>query len=100
MGIASILNDSPRPAPAPRFIAVLDSGELLPLRPAADALDGRTDALARRAVLLMPAPRPVVPGGMSALAYVVLRGVVPGRVAEVRMTTGTGTPARLAPRPR
>ena len=48
----------------------------------------------------MPAPRPVLPGGASAVEYVVLRGVVPGRVAEVRMTTGTGTPARLAPRPR
>ena len=100
VGIASVVNDSRRAAPAPRFIAVLDSGELLPLRPAADALGTRTDPLARRAARLMPAPRSVLPGGASAVEYVVLRGVVPGRVAEVRMTTGTGTPARLAPRPR
>ncbi len=100
VGIASVVNDSTRPAPAPRFTAVLDTGALVPLTPAAEALGGRSDAAARRAARVLPPTRPILEGGGSAVDYVVLRGAVPGRVAEVRMTTGRQGPTRLAPRPR
>jgi hypothetical protein len=100
VGIASVVNDSARPAIAPWFTAVLEGGAVVPLTPAAEALAGRTDPLARRAARLLPAQRQILEGGTSAVDYVVLRWAVPGRVAEVRMATGAGGPARLAPRPR
>jgi hypothetical protein len=100
VGIASVVNDSARPAPAPRFSAVLDTGVVVPLTPAEQALGGRADALARRAARLLPPAPAIVQGGASAVEYVVLRGAVPGRVAEVRMATGAEGLARLAPRPR
>jgi hypothetical protein len=100
VGIASVVNGSPRPAPAPSFGAVLDDGSLVRLEPAAEALGDRADAEARRAASMLPPRRSTLPPGASAVQYVVLEGVVPGRVAEVRMATGSGTPTRLAPRPR
>jgi hypothetical protein len=100
VGIASVVNDSSRVAPMPDFVAVLGSGRRIPLQPAAAALRGRDDAAARRAASLLPAPRSSLPAGAGAVEYVVLRGVVPGRVAEVRMSTGPEASTRLAPRPR
>ena len=100
VGIASVVNDSSRLAAMPGFVAVLASGRRIPLEPAAAALRGRGDAAARRAAALLPPARSALPAGGSAVEYVVLRGVVPGRVAEVRMTTGPETSTRLAPRPR
>jgi hypothetical protein len=100
VGIASIVNGSPRPARAPGFAAVLDDGALTRLAPASEALGGRADPQARRAAALLPRPRAALAPGASAVEYVVLEGAVPGRVAEVRMATGAGTPTRLAPRPR
>jgi hypothetical protein len=100
VGIASVINGSQRPVRAPRFTAVLDTGAVGPLTPAADALANRADALARRAVAAMAPPRAILAAGGSAVEYVVLEGAVPGRVAEVRMATGPGPPTRLAPRPR
>lgn len=100
VGIASVVNTSSRPAPAPTFAAVLDSGALLALQPAAEALAGRSDRAARRAVRLLPPAPATLPAGASAEAYVVLREVAPRRVAEVLMGTGPGPPARLARRPR
>jgi len=93
VGIASVVNDSSRLAAMPGFVAVLASGRRIPLEPAAAALRGRR--LQRD-----PPARSALPAGGSAVEYVVLRGVVPGRVAEVRMTTGPETSTRLAPRPR
>jgi hypothetical protein len=100
VGIASVVNDSPRAALAPRFSAVLDTGAVVPLVPAAEALGAPQDAAARRAARLLPPDRPLLDGGASTVQYLVLRGAVPGRVAEVRMTTGRVGPTRLAPRPR
>jgi hypothetical protein len=100
VGIASIVNGSPRAARMPGFAAVLDDGSLTRLEPASEALDGRRDAPARRAAALLPPPRAALAPGASAVEYVVLEGAVPGRVAEVRMATGSGPPTRLAPRPR
>ena len=100
VGIASIVNGSPRPARSPGFAAVLDDGAVARLTPASEALRGRADPGARRAAALLPPPRAALAPGASAVEYVVLEGAVPGRVAEVRMATGAGPPTRLAPRPR
>jgi hypothetical protein len=100
VGVASVVNGSQRPVRAPRFTAVLDTGAVLPLTPAADALGHRNDALARRAAAAMAPRRAILAAGESAVEYVVLEGVVPGRVAEVRMAIGPGPPTKLAPRPR
>jgi hypothetical protein len=100
VGIASVVNVRARPVVAPSFTAVLDSGALVPLEAARDALAGRRDGAARRALALLPPRAVAVAGQGSAVGYVVLRGVVPGRVAEVLMATGAGEPTRLAPRPR
>ena len=77
---------------APTFIAVLDTGAVVPLVPAAEALGARQDAAARRRPL-MPADRSApAPAGRAPWSTWCCAGVVPGRVAEVRMTTGRGTP--------
>ena len=100
VGIASIVNGSPRPGPLAglrrrarrRRGGAADARLRSAPRPRrSGGAAGRRPAAATRAAL---AP------GASAVEYVVLEGAVPGRVAEVRMATGTGPPTRLAPRPR
>lgn len=100
VGIASVVNRAGRPVRAPTFTALLSSGGLVPLSPAASALAGRRDAVARRAAALLPAERTRLRAGASAVMYVVLEGALPGEVAEVRMASGPEAPVALDPRPR
>jgi len=100
VGIASVVNGGEVAAPTPRFTAILDSGGAAPLASAREALAGRDDPLARRALARLPPQRAVVAGGASALLYVVLEGAGPREVASARMTAMPGRPIVLEARPR
>ena len=101
VGIASVVNEGPRPLPAPLFAARFAGGGALPLWDAARAVeDGRGGPAARRALRLLGTTPRTVPAGGAVTMYVVLRGAPSGQVESVRMTAPPGPPVTLRARPR
>lgn len=100
VGIASVVNTGTAAAPTPSFVAVLSSGEAVPMAPARAALGRRDDRAARRARAMLPRPRRAVAARGSAVVYLVLPDASPQEVAWVTMTSRAGHPITLAPRPR
>lgn len=100
VGIASVVNTSAAAAPTPGFVAVLSSGEAVPMEPAREALSRRDDRAARRARAVLPRTRRVVAARGSAVVYLVLPDASLQEVASVTMTSVGGHPITLAPRPR
>jgi hypothetical protein len=100
VGVASVVNDGPRPVRAPSFIATFAGGGAVPLEPAAEAVSrGAGPAAAGALALLGPEVR-TVPAGGAATMYVVLRGAAPGEVQSVRMVVVPGRPVGMESRSR
>lgn len=100
VGVASVVNDGPRPLPAPAFVATFEGGGAAPLQDAASVLARAGGPAARRALALLgPPPRAVRAGGAVTM-YVVLRGASAAEVEAVGMTTVPGTRVTMPARRR
>lgn len=91
VGVASVVNNSARPVPVPRFIAVMEDGGAVPLTGARDPASGIPGA--RR---IFPAPPLFVPAGGAVTLHVALRGVRPGDVRRMKMVVRAGAPVTLS----
>ena len=97
VGIVSIVNTGEKAAARPAFRAVMVDGRSLPLVPAELALGDRKDGAAARARRML-GPRASLPGGGSAVEYLILRGVRIADVARLEMMAiGRGGPVELRP---
>lgn len=100
VAIASIVNDGSAAVPLPRFTAEAPDGRRVPLVPAREALAGRRDGAARRALALLPPLRRAIPGEDSVVVYLVLRGPAPDALRSLLARPAAGAPVQLLPRPR
>lgn len=90
VGLASVVNDSARPQPLPRFIAVVEGGGATPLVPARSAA---ADIPGARGIF--PSPPLFIPAGGSATVHLVLRGARPEEVERVKMVVRAGESVTL-----
>ncbi len=100
VGVASIVNDGPLAIPVPRFLADLENGQSIALRPPGEILTRSGGPAARRALRAVGAQTTRIPAGGAATAYLVLDGAAANAVSSVRVVVVPGRPITLRARRR
>jgi hypothetical protein len=99
VAIASVVNDGSEPVRTPRFVAVLMSGQAVPMPDVRASLSPAVPAQ-DRALLLLGSPRARVGPGGSVSLHLLLGNLDPLRVESVRMVSTVGEPISLSARRR